>query len=320
MIDATPLNKKIILGTALWGWRVTRVEAFKLIESLSKNGEVIIDTATNYPINKCKNDFGLAVRWLTEWTQVHRNDKLSIIVKLGSKNNLGGPEVDLSPKNIIETTKRLRDAFGCSLSCISVHWDNRSDTAQDCITISQTVDAMREIQETGLSIGLSGIKDPGSYFRSDPSLSRKWVIQVKENFLTDASRKRYQPVFPGAKYFAYGINMGGVKIDNKKTVNSKNPRGIIIDEFFIEKIRKLHKAAKSIEPFPITLNQLSLAFTHCNDSLAGVIIGPTTIKQLEETVDFWNHLQKLNNHLSWSSFFKKQSKLINAFKGNQCNF
>ena len=307
MIDATPQNKKIILGTALWGWRVSRLEAFKLIESHFENGEPIIDTATNYPINKSKDDFGLAVKWLTEWTQSHRNDKLSLIVKLGSKNNLGGPEVDLSPKNIIETTKRLEDAFGSSLSCISVHWDNRSDNTEDYIGISQTVDAMREIQKTGLSIGLSGIKDPESYYRSDPSLSGEWAIQVKENFLTDESRLRYQPYFPSAKYFAYGINMGGIKLENNKTEHSKFLRGITIDPDIIEKIRGLLNAAKSIEPSPITLNQLALAFAHCNDSLAGVIIGPATIKQLEETINFWNDLKRLDNQLSWSSFFNKQS-------------
>jgi aryl-alcohol dehydrogenase-like predicted oxidoreductase len=109
MIDATPTKKKIILGTALWGWGITRAEAFSLLENYFINGGVIVDTATNYPINKCKKDFGLAIRWLVDWTYLHPNEKFSLIVKVGSKNNMGGPEVDLSPNTIIETTKRLRD-------------------------------------------------------------------------------------------------------------------------------------------------------------------------------------------------------------------
>ncbi len=309
MIEATPLSKKVILGTALWGWGITRTEAFALLEHFFESGGVIVDTAINYPINKREDDFGLAVRWLSEWTHLHSNEKYSLIVKLGSKNNMGGPEIDLRPKNIIETTKRLKDAFGQSLSCISIHWDNRSSETQDQIAISQTVEAMAKLRETGLNIGLSGIKDPRSYYLSNPLLLGEWVIQVKENFLTNKSRIFYQSYFPNARYLAYGINMGGIKLENYTKGSSINLRGIKVDSSVVEKIRALLESARRIDPCPVNINQLSLAFAHCNDFLSGVIIGPRNIKQLEETLSFWADLNNSNQKLIWFDLFRKSMKI-----------
>jgi aryl-alcohol dehydrogenase-like predicted oxidoreductase len=309
LIEASPSNKKVILGTALWGWGITRTEAFSLLEQFFESSGVVIDTATNYPINKCKDDFGLSVRWLTEWTRLHPNHKYSLIVKLGAKNNMGGSESDLRPENIIETTKKLKDAFGHSLSCISIHWDNRGDEPHDQIAISRTVDAMLNLREAGLDIGLSGIKYPKNYCLSNPLLTDDWIIQVKENFLTNKSRLLYQECFPNAKYFAYGINMGGLKLESCGTESSIKLRGIKVDSSLVEKIRIVLESAKCIDPCPININQLSLAFAHCNDFLSGVIIGPRNIKQLEETLRFWEDLHSSNNKLIWSFLFNKYMKI-----------
>ena len=51
-----PIDKTLVLGTALWGWGVDRNEAYKLLESFFENGGAVVDTSTNYPINKCKMD------------------------------------------------------------------------------------------------------------------------------------------------------------------------------------------------------------------------------------------------------------------------
>lgn len=315
MIEATPLSKKIILGTALWGWGITRTEAFSLLEKFFESGGVIVDTATNYPINKRKDDFGLAVKWLSEWTQFHSNEKYSLIVKLGSKNNMGGSEIDLRPKNIIETTKRLKDTFGQSLSCISIHWDNRSGETQDQIAISQTVEVMGKLRETGLDIGLSGIKDPKSYYLSNSLLLDDWIIQVKENFLTNKSRVQYQSYFPNARFLAYGINMGGIKLEGyNNNASSINLRGINVDPYVVEKIRILLESVRRIVSCPINIYQLSLAFAHCNDYLSGVIIGPRNIKQLEETLIFWADLKNANQKLIWPDLFKKSMTLIDSLR------
>lgn len=304
MFDESLDKKEIILGTALWGWGVTRIEAFHLIERYLESGGMVIDTATNYPINRCKEDFGLAIKWLKEWMDLYPNEKFSLIVKIGSKNNMGGPEFDLNPNSIFETTKLLRDTFGDFLSCISVHWDNRGSESQDQLSISQTVEAMGKIRESGLNIGLSGIKDPEQYYCANPALSSEWIIQVKENFLTNQARLNYEKFFPKAKYFAYGINMGGLKLENNNSASSINLRGIKVEESFVNRIRVLLESNHGVEPRPISLNQLSLAFAYFNDSLSGVIIGPRNTQQFDETLYFWKDLENSKNREGWFELFK----------------
>ena len=156
-------QKKLVLGTALWGWGIDRNTAFKLLEFFFESGCSIVDTATNYPINKSKKDHGLAIKWLAEWHALNKSFKFSLIVKIGSLDNLGSPDINLSQENIYSTSNNLKEIFENSLSCISIHWDNRGSHQNDNHQISHTLDAMSKIEESGLYIGLSGIKYPKIY-------------------------------------------------------------------------------------------------------------------------------------------------------------
>jgi aryl-alcohol dehydrogenase-like predicted oxidoreductase len=183
------------------------------------------------------------------------------------------------------------------------------DETQEQNSISQTVEAMSRVRETGLDIGLSGIKDPQRYYLSNPILASEWVIQVKENFLTNSSRLLYERFFPNARYFAYGINMGGVKLEKYSDDSSINLRGIKVESSFVDKTRKLLESNHGIDPRPANLNQLSLAFAHFNASLAGVIIGPRNIQQLEDTLRYWAELEKSGNKSGWPELFNAITKI-----------
>lgn len=299
MIDIAPSKKKLVLGTALWGWGIAREEAFSLLENFLQSGGEIVDTATNYPINKCKDDFGLAVKWLGEWKALHPQARMSLIVKMGAKDNMGGPETDLSPERIMAASENLRDVFEDSLSCISIHWDNRQTG------IDQTVAAMSRIRETGLEIGLSGIKSPALYHASRPGLSDDWIIQAKENFLTNQARLSYEAYFPNARYLAYGINLGGVKIEESAKDSSVSLRGIKVEPAFVERIKSILDSDHGIEPRPVTMNQLSMAFAHSNAALSGVIIGPRNVGQLEDTVKYWKELEQSGAATDWRRYFNE---------------
>mgnify|MGYP003486080450 FL=1 len=161
------IEKRLILGTALWGWGVSKKEAFLILDNFVENGGLYIDCATNYPINKNIKDYGLALLWIEEWIKIN-NKRLFIIVKVGSLDNLGTPNFDLSSNNILTVSKKLIDTFGDSLGCISVHWDNRIEN-KDFKEVEETVFTLKEIKEkNNLSIGLSGIKNPRLYYESMP--------------------------------------------------------------------------------------------------------------------------------------------------------
>lgn len=294
-------KKIVVLGTAMWGWSISKNEAYSILENFLASGGSFIDTASNYPINKCKKDHGLALNWLLDWKKSNPHSKMSLIVKIGSKDNLGGPDIDLTPKNILETTKKMSDLFENSLSCISIHWDNRCEKASDLLSIDQTVEAMTRVHDSGLHVGFSGIKNPKQYYLSNPNLSDDWVIQVKENFINKEARLFYETYFPRARYLAYGINMGGVKLECLDGyVGLRKIKG---DPELIERARAFIKSKVGLNPSPKNINQISIALAHSNPSLAGIVIGPSNLGQLEESIKYWIDLEVSGNSPTWLKSF-----------------
>lgn len=289
MIDFSTNDKTLILGTALWGWGIDKNTAYQLLDKFLSNGGSVVDTATNYPINKQVKDFGLALNWIESWVKSNLNSKISVIVKIGATDNSGTPDIDLDRNKIISTANNLRDRLGTALSCVSVHWDNRNE--QELHSIERTLDALSEIQRSGLHIGLSGVKSPELYYKAKPELSRDWIIQVKENFSTHKARESYYKYFPNAKYLAYGINLGGVKINPTEENSSVELRNIAPPKTLVEKLSKFLDSNHKLTPRPTSLNELALAFSYANPLLSGVIIGPRDNTQLLNSLEYWNALR-----------------------------
>lgn len=287
-------GKKLVLGTALWGWGVDKVAAFDLLDAYASAGGRTVDTASNYPINGVAEDCGKAMEWLAEWCQQNPETTLSVLVKIGSLNNSGKPDFDLTPATIYRHESRLRDLFGDNLSAIAVHWDDR--TMAEVGAIAETVGALADIKSRGLDIGLSGVKSPEAYLAAAPNLSSEWLIQVKENPLTCSARLAYRKSFPCAKYFAYGINMGGVKHLDDKAAASVTLRGISVPEELVERISNYIAQDRGIKPRLASIVEFSLALAVFNPNLHGLVIGPRNLTQLSHTIQF---CQKIggNSHL-----------------------
>ena len=282
-------NKMVVLGTALWGWGVDRATAYQMLDKFVLLGGRVVDTATNYPINKCSENFGLAVMWLADWLAINGQESLSVIVKVGGIDNMGSANVDLSPSNIRNSESFSRDKLGDALACIAVHWDNREENDADAIV--ETVNALVRIQEGGLSIGFSGIRRPDLYFKASPEHADKWWIQVKENVQSCATRLNYANHFPNAHYLAYSINMGGVKDEMYSESNSVILRGIKTPEKTIKCLSEFIQSDHGIQPAPKNFNELALLVAFLNSALSGVIIGARNKEQLESTIKFWNQLE-----------------------------
>ncbi|WP_419678383.1 aldo/keto reductase [Aliarcobacter lanthieri] len=288
------IEKRLILGTALWGWGVSKKEAFLILDNFMENGGLYIDCATNYPINKNIKDYGLALLWIEEWIEIN-NKRLFIIVKVGSIDNLGTPNFDLSSNNILTVSKKLIDTFGDSLGCISVHWDNRTEN-KDFKLVQETVIALKEVKEkNNLSIGLSGIKNSRFYYEAMPDLADDWIIQCKENFLTQEARLNYQEYFPLAKYYAYGINMGGIKLSDEKSVSAR-----IREINYSSKLKDVISTSLQdnliINNGLSTVNNLNMSFIFLNTIFNGIIIGPRTVEQLISTFKTWGILSNLDSN------------------------
>jgi hypothetical protein len=288
---ASPKEKILVLGTALWGWGVDRTTAYKLLDQFVSLGGIVIDTATNYPINKRPEDYGLALNWIAEWLAFTGKVDVSVIAKIGAIDNLGGPTTNLTPSFILKSEEFLRDRLGSALAAIAVHWDNRGDNDVDTVAIVETINEFARISASGLSISFSGVRHPQTYLEAAPELANKWWIQVKENALSDSARQHYTRVFPNASYLAYGINMGGIKLESPSNHSSISLRGVAHPSGLVERLSSYLSSKHGLRPSPTNLNELALITSFLNPALSGVIVGPRDVAQLLSTQSFWSRLK-----------------------------
>jgi aryl-alcohol dehydrogenase-like predicted oxidoreductase len=291
--DAKGLSpKRVVLGTALWGWGVDKHEAFQILDHFMESGGTVVDVATNYPINKVASDYGLALEYISDWIKSRQHNGLQVILKLGALDNLGSNQFDLSRDRIARIVDEADRKLGKSLFCISVHWDNRDQSLDDYAGIEETAKELQELSASGFEIGLSGIKNPAAYKKCINLCPNDLWIQVKENLLTHQARDSYEQVFPDAKYLAYGLNMGGLKIDENRPESSKQLRNITYPTWLVDSIRRF-LTENDLYPEVRTVSDLTLFHAFCNRRLSGVILGPRTKAQLREALGFWDCLNKV---------------------------
>lgn len=292
-------NKTLLLGTAQWGWTVSRAAAFELLDTWLAAGHRHIDAATNYPINKDPADFRAAERILHEYVHAHGLRDLDLTMKIGSLNNMRSPEINLSPSFILMMGEEYRRLFGENLKTLMLHWDNRSETAP----IRESLRALYLLaKEQALRPGLSGIKHPELYAEANREWNLAFDIQLKHNVL-QSDLSRYQAFIstppgtvPTQRFFAYGINAGGLKLDGPYPTGSTflarggNPaQATLVLERLQELIPKWNLA--QVRPPVRTMNHLGLIFAGLNPDLNGIVLGFRNKAQLEETLDFWKNLE-----------------------------
>jgi hypothetical protein len=254
------LIEKLILGCAYWGSRISPPVAMKLLDLYVESGGRHVDSATNYPINGNINDFGLANKIIAQWLKSNTNIALDVFVKIGSIDNSGGPECDLTYRKLSRDVRKLRNIFENNLGGVGIHWDNRGELSKSEIT--ETTDFMRALHQQNFRIGLSGLKYKDTYLRSAPDLANCWEIQVKETTTKQDVRNDYLRFYPEAKYIAYGI--GSERHSTKK--DFQPPTDL--------------ETSKQGSDYYNLINELLT-----NRRIDKVLIGPRTLNQLDQTIN-----------------------------------
>lgn len=293
---------ELILGTAMWGWSISRKTAFSILDAFYESGHRHIDTATNYPINKDPNDFRFAENLLAEWIQ-HRNpEPLKIIVKIGSLSNDGAARNDLSPSFIADSETYYRKRFGPHLNALCLHWDNRDAPAE----IAASLEALAKTTDAR-ELWVSGIKEPSAYAKALSGLKRRLNIQVKSNlFYSDIPR--HQPLHSQADFFVYGINAGGIGITGEYTPRSSVRLRGVDPSKYSERIDFLHGLINQSSNLGFklsTFNELALLNAFETHGVRGVIIGPSKVEQLMRTLDFLYRLRAAHNERPYKNVLQK---------------
>lgn len=291
-------NKSLLLGTAQWGWTVDRETAFRQLDAWLAAGYNCLDLATNYPINKNPGDFRKSEKIVQEYIQAHGLTNLDITLKIGSQDNIRSPDINLEPSFLLMMAMEYRRLFGENLKGIMIHWDNREDEA----AIAKTLEALASLQESeDLRPGLSGIRHPEFYLEANQKFNLTFDIQFKHNII-QSDLQRYAAFFPKAKdepkqhrFFAYGLNAGGIKLEGPYPADSTflaragDPDKV---EPLLRQIREaLPKWNTAFVRPPIrTMNHIGLIHAGLNSTITGLILGFSSVAQLQGTLDFWRNL------------------------------
>lgn len=292
------MNKTLMLGTAQWGWTVSKKEAFQLLDAWLKAGFHHLDCATNYPINRIPEDFRAAEKILQEYILAHGLKHLKITQKIGSLDNLRSPEVNLAPSFVQMMGEEYRRLFGDNLDCLMFHWDNRDAVSE----IQVSLKALQRLQiDLNLRPGLSGIAHPEAYAEANKELGLSFDIQLKHNlFYSDLPRyltadSAALSAAPSA-FFAYGINAGGVKLEPPyPTESTFLARGGQLEKLtpLLEKINSQLPVWNTafVRPPVKTMNHLGLIYAGLQAEISGILLGVSSTVQLQETLDFWRNFE-----------------------------
>ena len=297
---------KPMLGTAMWGWTTPKARCFEMLDYFYEEGYRVIDTATNYPINKQLDDFRLSERILVEWIKANGVKDLEVIMKVGSINNMRTPDHNLTKSFLLILLNEYQQMFRSNLRTFMVHWDNRNDTA----AITKTFEAFDVAHQQGLKIGLSGIKHPELYHQLNTSYNFPLVIQIKHNILY-SDYNRYHPFHKEAGFIAYGINAGGLKLESKAYTSNSSlvSRGGNIDtppKQLVPLKKAITKANQNTHrPKIDSINQCGLIFAHYQPDMVGVLLGTSRLSQLQDSMLFMKHLREQN----YSDLYKDLKKI-----------
>ncbi len=311
MSDATQPSP--ILGTAMWGWTMDKSTCFALLDAFYQRGFREVDAATNYPINKQPADFRKAEKILLEWIKTQGVHDLRVMMKVGSINNMRGPENNLSKSFLLMVLDEYRHLFGDNLDTFMIHWDNREKREE----IRPSMEALQKAREHGLRVGLSGIRHPEVYAQVNQALQLPLRIQIKHNLL-HSDYQRYKAFHQKAEFLCYGINAGGIKLDPQAyhDQSSLKARGGNITDMhpIIPHLNQaLHDFNQQAGDLKLSsFNQCGLIYAACHPDISGILIGTSRKSQLVDTLDF---LEIIKQH-DFSSFYQRLKQIAEANAGN----
>lgn len=279
----------LILGTALWNWTIAPKICHQILDLFYQSGFRQVDAATNYPINHQPADFRKSEQILEEWVRTNGVHDLQITMKIGSINNMGTPEHNLSKSFVLLNLEDYRNRFESNLNTFMIHWDNRQEKAE----ISKTLEALETARKQGLRIGLSGIKHPEIYYDLNAAFQFDFRFQMKHNLLKSDYLK-YQ-LFHGKRRFnVYGINAAGLKFDTKSYRNNSSlvMRGGQTPEMeaFASQLKAFLLNFKE-NPGVSTFNECGMTYAFHSPDIEGILIGPSSTEQLQSSIQFFNQLQ-----------------------------
>jgi aryl-alcohol dehydrogenase-like predicted oxidoreductase len=292
--------KELCLGTAMWGWSVSKESAFLILDCFYEQGGRYVDTATNYPLNGNILDYKKAVEILSEWCEKRIINDLKITCKIGSVSNSNTPENNLKSEVLIQQYNWLTKLFGTNLHCIMLHWDERNSVED----INDTINILNTLEAKNVEFGLSGIKHVETYMKAlDGKFMHGLNVQIKHNFL-HSSLNDYKALWSlSPKYWAYGISVSGLKLFSKDYNESSYVSLVRGDNYHENMLSEKLKLAicSCIEQNDCLENiyHVAMAYAENDTRLEGYIVAPSTLEQMKDIFNIFKLLSSESINLSF---------------------
>ena len=277
------------LGTAMWDWTVEKESCHALLDEFYESGFRYLDCATNYPIDKDPTHFRWAEKCVAEWIASRGVEDLKITMKIGSIDNSGSPDNELSPSFLSINKSHYQDLLGSNLHCLMIHWDNRKESEQ----IRQSIETLKEFQKEGLEIGFSGLKFADIYQKEWGDASYTPYLQFKFN-LFQSQWEHYKHWATKSKMVAYGLSAGGVKLSSTYNQNSSLSHRNAVN-LYDEKVKRIKNILETFSfsqsPAIKSMHQLGMLNAIYSGHFSGILIGPSKSSQLKDAIYFHKLLQ-----------------------------
>lgn len=290
-------GKDIVLGTASWGWKTNKREARELVSFFTSQGFALVDTASNYPIDGNPANEGKAFDWLVDFYQSEVLPQGSIFLKVGAVDNSGNQHFDLRAEAFEGKWLAPLESLRSAIYGVGVHFDPRTGPSS-LPQVATTVQILERVRDSGIKVGFSGVEDPELYWKASHISEDNWIIQVKENIVTNDARERYQPFFPSATFWAYGIFQSGYVPSlpgELQPPRAKSPQNLKINESLLRKaieIVGLHGGGVR------NFHDLALLYALMNPATSGIILGPRNLDQLSDSINFMARSERFLDGLS----------------------
>jgi len=272
------IKKYPILGTANWLNGIPKKEIPKILDIFYEMGAREIDIAPNYPINSNKDYFEGAIHSLKDWINNNNISDLDIILKLGSTNNLGTKENNLSHKFLKQQLEKYNQLLRSNISTISIHWDPRKTEKDNYDEVYDSLEFLENCYNNGFKIGFSGVECLEiytNYFRLKPI---ELNIQAKANIFERDNIPFIKKSFPDSKIIAYGIFFGARRRKLNGTIND-----ILSKEEYHKCMNLITACNKAVEVKNIY--ELCVLYAIFEKSISNFIISPSSVEQMRMNFD-----------------------------------
>jgi aryl-alcohol dehydrogenase-like predicted oxidoreductase len=284
----------LCMGSMQFGWTADEGTSFKILDAAYRAGINFIDTADIYSFWAKDNPGGVSEEIIGRWLKESKIPRQSIVIATKVRGRMGNGINDegLSRKHILQSIEdSLRRLQTDYIDLYQVHWPD------DSTRIEETLKTMDDLVHQGKARYLGC-----SNFQAWQLIQSLWVAEKRGLCGFDCIQPHYNLVhrseferelLPACREYGIGVIpysplAGGFLSGkyNRGNTQVNSQRQSSAERYFTERNWLLLELLQKIgtDCHEASVSQVALAWILKNKQISSLIIGPRTLKQLEDNL------------------------------------